>query len=345
MNNQRIRRHLSDSEAAAWVIRRRAGLDPQDEREFDAWLRTADNRDAFDRLSAMQDALDRVRRQGSTTSIVTLLEVRARRRRARRRTVTAAFGALVMAAGALWLGPRLGHDAGRTALESGAWDPIRRLPDGSIVELKPGAEISVRFEPAARRVTLVSGEALFRVEKKPDRPFVVQARGIEVCAVGTAFNVRLEPAMVEVLVTEGRVRVEDSVRRESLLADPPGQESADAEAAPLLAAGQKVVIHTAAGQHPESGVRISLTAAQMNQHLAWRIPRLEFDGTDLAAAIAQMNRQNRLQIRLGDDSLRGLRVSGNFSPEDPESFARLVAATFGLAIEHQPNGDLCLVRP
>jgi len=41
----------------------------------------------------------------------------------------------------------------------------------------------------------------------PLGPFVVEAAGIGVRAVDTAFNVRVHPEAIEVLVTEGTVRV------------------------------------------------------------------------------------------------------------------------------------------
>ena len=78
---------------------------------------------------------------------------------------------------------------------------IHRLHDGSIVELNKGAQISIRYSGDERRVDLLSGEAYFEVAKNPDRPFIVSARGIDVKAVGTAFNVRLHNDSLEVLVT------------------------------------------------------------------------------------------------------------------------------------------------
>jgi transmembrane sensor len=79
------------------------------------------------------------------------------------------------------------------------------LPDGSRVELKDGSEVVVQYSASERRVKLTGGEAHFTVWKDKTRPFIVNAAGVEVRAVGTAFNVRLEAKSVEVLVTEGRV--------------------------------------------------------------------------------------------------------------------------------------------
>ena len=62
----------------------------------------------------------------------------------------------------------------------------RALDDGTVVELNGGAEIEVQFTAAERRLRLVRGEAHFQVAKNPLRPFVVEAGGVAVRAVGTA---------------------------------------------------------------------------------------------------------------------------------------------------------------
>src|SRR5581483_9214616 len=81
------------------------------------------------------------------------------------------------------------------------------LADGSVVELNGNTQVQVAYSPAERRVRLVQGEAHFTVAKNKRRPFWVEAQGVSVRAVGTAFNVRLDPQRVDVLVTEGRVPV------------------------------------------------------------------------------------------------------------------------------------------
>ena len=83
----------------------------------------------------------------------------------------------------------------------------RTLADGSVVELNRGAVVTERFTPDERRVQLVRGEAHFKVAKDLSRPFVVEVAGIAVRAVGTALNVRLDSAAVDILVTEGQVSV------------------------------------------------------------------------------------------------------------------------------------------
>src|SRR4051812_2194247 len=65
--------------------------------------------------------------------------------------------------------------------------PVRQvLPDGTIVELKDGAEISIAYSPQTRRVALRRGEAHFEVTHDTARPFIVAVDSVEVRAVGTA---------------------------------------------------------------------------------------------------------------------------------------------------------------
>ena len=84
----------------------------------------------------------------------------------------------------------------------------RVLADGTVVELNDTAVIVADYTATERRVRLERGEAHFTVTKDATRPFTVMAAGVAVRAVGTAFNVRLVDAAVEVLVTEGQVRLQ-----------------------------------------------------------------------------------------------------------------------------------------
>ena len=328
-----------DTAAAQWVVRRRMGFNAAGEAEFGAWL-AADpaHADALARMTAMADAVRRARVSGAGDAVVTQLRIRDRGRRTRQQVFAGASlaAALVLGAG-LWLySPRVEKAAAPPNLVKSA-EVIRRLPDGSIVELNVGARIAVKFEPARRLVELVQGEALFRVEKDTARPIVVRAAGVEVRAVGTAFNVKLTGAVVEVLVTEGRVGVNDLAHGSSLLPAPPNEETA------LLVAGQRVTVEPALTWGAPRPVRVAEVAPdEVTERLAWRIPRLEFEGAELALAVEQLNRVNRIQIALEGSGVGRLRISGTFSPDDPPTFARLAAASLGLDIESRGEGRIVL---
>src|SRR3546814_17782156 len=68
----------------------------------------------------------------------------------------------------------------------------------------------LRETPGERRVDLVAGRAFFRVAPDPSRPFIVNAGGKSVRAIGTAFEVSFEHGNMVVTLAEGKVRVEET---------------------------------------------------------------------------------------------------------------------------------------
>jgi len=87
-------------------------------------------------------------------------------------------------------------------------------------------------------VRLVRGEAHFTVAKNPARPFIVEAGGVAVRAVGTAFDVRHADGAIEVLVTEGKVHVRAARAARRI------QVPAPAPIATPLVAGERAVVDT-----------------------------------------------------------------------------------------------------
>lgn len=150
--------------------------------------------------------------------------------------VSFAIAAGVAVAGGWWLAASRNAFAQTYATTAGGYERVT-LPDGSVIALNANSRVDVRYSSAERRVSLIGGEAQFNVTKNKQRPFIVGVGGISVRAVGTAFNVRMEPGEVEVLVTEGRVQVERTSSH--------GQRGPSREMPlPILAAGQRTIIST-----------------------------------------------------------------------------------------------------
>lgn len=203
------------------------------------------------------------------------------------------------------------------------------LPDGTLVELKDGAEIVADYAGVLRRVTLRRGEAHFQVAKDAARPFVVTAGTVEVRAVGTAFSVQLDRASVEVLVTEGRVAVEPAV------ADAIAAQEPAPVAAAYLDAGHHAVI-AFAGEKPQIN---AMPPAVMTQRLAWRVPQLEFSRTPLREIVPLMNEhasvhgKRRLVIDPQSSGLREVKLSGFLAADNTEGLANLLRANFGVQVD------------
>src|SRR5262245_58741544 len=78
------------------------------------------------------------------------------------------------------------------------------LPDGTLAVLNTSSALKLSYTERERRVTLLRGEAWFKVHHDSAHPFIVQAQGGNVRAVGTAFSVRTDDDddRVTVIVTE-----------------------------------------------------------------------------------------------------------------------------------------------
>jgi len=325
--------------AAEWIARCDTGLTAAEQAEFERW-QAADIRhaQALARHARAWSLLGRPLRGGQADAMVVELKRRVRVRTRRRRTaaVLTSIAALFVVI-AMWQRKSRVEPIAPAAIASTAVviEPEKRiLTDGSVVELRKGAEIAVSYSGATRRVALEKGEAHFSVARNPERPFIVSAGGVEFRAVGTAFVVQLGDTRVEMLVTEGRVAVEQP--------DAPAPVIQPA-AAPLatVAAGNKVIVELT----PQTGIvptPITVSAEEMAERLAWRAAWLEFTGTPLAEAVALMNRHNRVRFAVADPALAEVEISGYFRANNTEAFLLLLEGSLG--VKAQRSGDLISLR-
>lgn len=197
------------------------------------------------------------------------------------------------------------------------------LPDGSSFDLNTNSRVDVEYSQRSRVVRLERGEAYFKVAHDTHRPFWVHAGDRWVRAVGTAFNVYLGPAGVEVTVSEGTVKVGNAAESES----PPPDVSYTKSAA-AVTAGEK------ADAHGRADVIRALDAAQISRLLAWRKSSLYFQDEPLGDVVDELMRYTTLKIEIADDSLRKLPVGGTFqtSPEGAEALLRMLQDGFGTKI-------------
>src|SRR5262249_34910418 len=75
------------------------------------------------------------------------------------------------------------------------------LPDGSSFKLNTNSRIEIDYSPRSRVIHLRHGEAYFNVAHDARRPFWVHAGDRWIRAVGTAFNIYVRPAGVQVTVS------------------------------------------------------------------------------------------------------------------------------------------------
>jgi transmembrane sensor len=185
------------------------------------------------------------------------------------------------------------------------------LGDGSLVTLNTSSAIEVDFDKAGRQVTLLAGEALFRVAHDATRPFDVAAGHVTVRAVGTQFNVDRHSPATKVMVVEGRVEV-----------------SAGSAHVPV-GAGEVATVA------PQEAPKVS--RANVNAATAWTRRQLIFENQSLGEIAAELNRYNRKIIDIQGESLRAEQVTGVFQSNDPESFLAFIARIPGVAVEESTD--------
>jgi transmembrane sensor len=278
-----------------------------------------------------ENPLEWPRASGHVDALLAAVAVRERRRRRRLLAGTAAVFALAcVGVFTVTRSPRA-PDAPRTVVTA----PERRpLPDGTLVELRPGAELVVDFTAASagpRRVALLHGEALFHVAKDPARPFIVSAGGSAFRAVGTAFSVNLAPDSVALLVTEGRVAVEP--------ARPDATPPATAAPAPVIAAGFRAVISPDSSAPPAVA---PVSPADTQSALAWRVPRLEFSATPLTEVVRLLNEHSGRRLRLATPDLGRVEISGALRANNLEPLFQILRATYRIEAAESPDGTLVL---
>lgn len=203
------------------------------------------------------------------------------------------------------------------------------LEDGTRVSLNTNTRIRIDYDDAVRKVRVESGEALFEVAKRPDRPFVVVAGERQITALGTAFVVRRDRQEVTVTLVEGKVQV-----------------ATVGSIAETREAGSKVAVLSA-------GDRLTLTEAGQAKRdrpvvasaVAWQRGQVVFDRTSLADAAMEMNRYSSVKMEVEGAAAERLLVTGVFRAGDSESLAQAMAESYRLEMVSEPRRIVLKERP
>ena len=342
--------------AANWLTLRSEGLSSSQRREFERW-RQADPRHAaaVARLEAACDLLEKMPKVRADLQPVITFPSPARpvERAAGRsgrgwRTAAAVAAAVIITAVAFRPWRPASPTSHSHATSAGGYERVV-LGDGSVIELNASTEVRVVLASDERRVSLLSGEAHFTVTPDPRRAFVVEAAGVSVRAVGTAFNVLIGSRAVEVLVTEGKVAVVDRPADAARPTPPSGRspgESARQGFSAFLEAHERARIPALLIQDSlqpgDAAVIEKVTPEAVRRALSWQERRLVFAETPLREVAAEFNRRNRIQIVLGDDRIGVRPVGGAFAADNVEGFLRLLESSGRITVERRDERTVVL---
>ncbi|ANF57418.1 FecR domain-containing protein [Halotalea alkalilenta] len=194
-------------EAARWWLKlEERSSNPSVHAAFERWLsRDPQHLEAWQRLAALDQ---RISALPPGIGEKTLDGARRQRRMLLKTTAMVAIGLPLAAEGTRrlpwsnWLADQ------RTAV--GERREIT-LADGGRLWLNTASAADIEYDRRGRRLRLIAGELVVRTAadvERPARPFFVDTPSGRVEALGTYFGVRLEGATVDLLVLEGRVRVD-----------------------------------------------------------------------------------------------------------------------------------------
>lgn len=313
--------------ATDWLMRCAAGpLSAVEAEAFEAWLAEApENRQAYEEVEWIWAAAAAAEGQPRIEAKRRWVLQSVGRFTPARRAFAAALVAAVVGVGGLGAytmgGPKpLATQSFRTAVGQQA---TVTLPDGSEVTLNTDTVVRTRADGERRLVYLEKGQAFFQVAKDRRRPFVVNAAGRTVTALGTAFDVRVEGGALKVVLVEGKVRVE-SAKPSAAGRSPDDDVSA---AAPLqqateMSAGSQLVA--------TADTDWRLTRANVARETSWLDRQIVFDDEALGDIVAEMNRYTLRKMTIDDPALAHRRLSGIYTAGDLAAFSEALKG-YGVA--------------
>lgn len=162
------------------------------------------------------------------------------------------------------------------------------LADGSEVWVNSESELvyPVRFA-GEKRVVQLKGEAYFKVQADADHPFIVEANGVDVVAVGTEFNVNSrKEKVVESVLVKGRVEVENGIRQ--VMLNPNQLAVCDVET---------------------NGIMVK--EVDVRKYIDWKNGDFVFSDDRLEDVMNKLALWYDCDVVYSDESLKGIRLSGD----------------------------------
>jgi transmembrane sensor len=290
-NRNRTSRRRED--AVDWWIRGRAGpLSHEEQAAFAAWRADPANAAAFANVERLCDAM----------AGLPLAPKRRPTPGRLRLAVAASVATLLLLAvldgGGLWTLLRADHSAGADGTK------LVALADGSRAHLNARSAIALHYDAKERRLALLEGEAF--VEVSPEaRPFVVEAAGADITALGTAFDVSLEGSGARVTVTKHSVRISSG--------------------------GRDVVV----GEDQQSVFRLSEaprapTAVKADWVTAWRRDKLIVENAPLREVLAALGRRRHGLLVCMSAAICSRGVTGVFPTDDVEQALDALEVALGM---------------
>lgn len=198
-----------------------------------------------------------------------------------------------------------------------------QLPDGTRVWINSCTtlEYAENYGHSNRSIYL-DGETYFEVAKNKDLPFVVKANGIDVKAIGTAFNVSayMEDSQLTTTLFNGKVAVQPTLTKQEVLLEP-----------------NQVAVYD------KSRNKIEVVPYDKKLFAQWRGGFLSFKMMYLQDITKLLERNYNVVFRYENQGIKKLRFSGSFrNNEDLSEILNVIKTNTG--IRYQILKDTIVIK-
>jgi transmembrane sensor len=205
------------------------------------------------------------------------------------------------------------------------------LKDGSVVYIDAGSSISVDLASRERRVSVLSGRALFEVARDTSRPFIVTANNTETVALGTQFEVEKHDSETTITLVEGLVSVSEVSNNAG------ASNRAAAAWSERLTPGKRLSVASGSAERVRSEV-------ETDEVISWTRGWLVFQGTRLDEAVHEINRYSNKKITLAEGSLGEMTIAGSFLAGESESIVKAIAEVLPLRVVDAGSREFILFK-
>jgi len=184
-----------------------------------------------------------------------------------------------------------------------------KLPDGSTVYLNSGSKMvfPIQFKGDVRKVELV-GQAFFDVIPNPAKPFVVKTSGIEIKALGTAFDLQAYPGTGEISTTlvHGKIVLENEL------------DGVSKQIAELKPSDRAIYESTS------KTVKIS-AEEDLDKFIAWKDGKLVFFNDPIEKVAEKLGIWYNVTVKINNNEMKHYRFTATFTDEPIEQVLDLLS--------------------
>ena len=189
------------------------------------------------------------------------------------------------------------------------------LPDSTAVILNSGSLLVYDgVYNLKSRVVNLKGEAFFEVKTNPEKPFVVQIKGMKVIATGTQFNICSfdKDDRIEVTLEEGKLQIE-----------------IDGMKALNLNSGQQVVYFV-------KSKNILTQYVPIDTYSSWKEGKLRFIDTPLENVLRIIGRKYNVGFEVTSRDILGLKLTATIVDEPIEEVIKMFSTVSSLNFDFKP---------